>query len=137
MTVGPLERVSIREPDAESRVREYLAGQGYTLTPRVALRGGDIVAEREGRRLLVEVKADRPGHITSPATIYVDACTLFGQIVLRMGQNLADVYAIAIRPVHTRLISPTVSVLARLSVKVLLVENDGSVRELMADSGAR
>ncbi len=60
----------------------------------------------------------------------MDTCTLLGQIVLRMGQRLADDYAIAIRPVHTRLITPALSVLATLSVKVLLAEDDGAVREL-------
>jgi len=134
VTVLSPERVSIREPDAETRVREYLAGQGYALTPRAGRRGGDILAERAGRTLLAEVKADRPGHITSPATIYVDTCTLLGQIVLRMGQRLADDYAIAIRPVHTRLITPALSVLATLSVKVLLAEDDGAVRELHSQS---
>src|SRR6266550_2981313 len=124
----------MREPDAEARVREYLEGQGYMLTPRAAQRGGDIVAARAGRTLLVEVKADRPGHETSPGTIYVDTCTLLGQIVLRMGQRLADDYAIAIRPVHTRLIGPALSVLAALSVKVLLVEDEGAVRELHSQS---
>jgi predicted RecB family endonuclease len=95
----PFDRVSIREPDAEARVRDYLVGQGYVLTARNGQRGCDIVAERAGRRLRVEVKADRPGHVTSSGTIYVDTCTLLGQIVLRMGQRLADDYAIAIRPV--------------------------------------
>ena len=99
------------------------------LRPRGGQRGGDILAERAGRTLLVEVKADRPGHETSPATIYVDTCTLFGQIILRMGRRLADDYAIAVRPVHTRLVALALSVLATLSVRVLLVEDEGTVRE--------
>ena len=130
MALGPPERVTIREPDVETRVRAYLASQGYVLTLRAASRGGDIIAERAGRTLLVEVKADRPGHVSSRGTIYVDTCTLLGQIVLRIGQQSADDYAIAIRPVHARLVTSSLSVLARLAVNVLLVEDDGTVREL-------
>ena len=46
---------------------------------------------------------------------------------------MADDYAIAVRPVHTSLITLALSVLATLSVRVLLVEDDGTVCELQIE----
>jgi len=37
VALGPPERVTIREPDVETRVRAYLASQGYVLTLRALL----------------------------------------------------------------------------------------------------
>lgn len=73
----------------------------------------------------MEVKGDRPGHESSPGTINVDVMTLLGQILHRKGQRLADDYAIAIRPVHVRLVTQAIPALRELSVKVLLVNDNG------------
>src|SRR5438477_10852694 len=94
----------MREPEVEARVREHLVKQGYTPLSRTRLRGHDIEAIKDGRRLLAEVKGDRPGHESSPGTIYVDTCTLLGQIVLRKGEAVADDFGIAVRPAHLALI---------------------------------
>ena len=80
-------------------------------------------------KLVVEVKADRPGHQSSPGTINVDVMTLLGQIVLRIGQGMGDDYGIAIRPVHQRLIEQAVPALKQLCVRVLLV-GDTNISEL-------
>ena len=74
---------------------------------------------------MVEVKGDRPGHESSPGTKNVDVMTLLGQILHRKGQGLADDYAIAIRPVHLRLVKEALPALKQMSVKVFLVEDTG------------
>jgi len=119
----------MREPEVEVQVRRYLANEGYVVLPYADRVGPDIIATKDGKKLLVEVKGDRPGHRSSPATVNVDVLTLLGQIVLRKGQLLADEYAIAIRPTHRRLIDKAAPVLLDLSVKVLLV-SDTDVRRI-------
>jgi len=111
----------MREPEVETRVRQYLTESGYQVTPRQERTGPDIIAEKDGRKLVVEVKADRPGHQSSPGTINVDVMTLVGQIVFRKGQGMADDYGIAIRPVHRILIEQALPALNQLCVRVLLV----------------
>ena len=119
----------MREPEVETRVRQYLTESGYQVTPRQERTGPDIIAEKDGRKLVVEVKADRPGHQSSPGTINVDVMTLLGQIVFRKGQGIADDYGIAIRPVHRRLIVQALPALNQLCVRVLLV-GETNVSEL-------
>jgi Holliday junction resolvase len=119
----------MREPEVEGRVREYLIKSGYQVTSRQERTGPDIIAQKGGRKLAVEVKADRPGHQSSPGTINVDVMTLLGQIVFRKGQGLADDYAIAIRPVHIRLIQKALPALSQIGVKVFLV-GDSNVIEM-------
>jgi Holliday junction resolvase len=109
----------MREPEVEKRVRQYLTESGYQVISRQQRTGPDIIAKKDGRKLVVEVKADRPGHQSSPGTINVDVMTLLGQIILRIGQEMGDDYAIAIRPVHQRLIE-AVPALKQLCVRVLL-----------------
>jgi len=113
----------MRESDVEARVRQHLTENGYQVVPRHLRTGPDIIAEKGGRKLVVEVKADRPGHQSSPGTINVDVMTLLGQIVLRKGQGQGDDYAIAIRPVHRRLIEQALPALKQLAVRVFLVED--------------
>lgn len=120
----------MREPEVEARVRQYLTGNGYQVILRNLRTGPDIVAEKDGRKLIVEVKADRPGHQSSPGTINLDVMTLLGQIVFRKGEGSANDYAIAIRPVHLRLIEQALPVLNQLNIKVLLV-GDTAINELV------
>ena len=120
----------MREPEVEARVRQYLTENGYQVLPRQQRTGPDIIAKKDGKKLVVEVKADRPGHQSSPGTINVDAMTLLGQIIFRKGQGMVDDYAIAIRPVHRRLIEESLPALNQLCVRVLLVE-DSDISELV------
>lgn len=119
----------MREPEVEARVRQYLTETGYQVSPRQQRTGPDIIAEKSGRKLIVEVKADRPGHRSSPGTINTDVMTLLGQIIFRKGQGMVDDYAIAIRPVHRRLIQQALPALNQLRVKVFLV-GDSNVSEI-------
>lgn len=119
----------MREPEVEARVREYLSECGYQVFSRQQRTGPDIIAMKDGRKLVVEVKADRPGHQSSPGTINVDVMTLLGQIVSRKGERSANEYAIAIRPIHLRLIETALPVLTELHIKVLLV-TDAGITEL-------
>lgn len=113
-----------REARVEERIRRYLAAQKYSVTTRRGLTGPDIVATKEGRTLLVEVKGDRPGHVDHAGTIHVDVHTLLGQIVMAKAQRLADEYAVAVRPIHMRLLERALPVLRELGIKVLVVEDD-------------
>lgn len=119
----------MREPEVEARMRQYLTKSGYQVIPREQRTGPDIIANKDGRKLIVEAKADRPGHQSSPATINVDVMTLLGQIIFRKGQDLIDDYAIAIRPVHQRLIREALPALNQLHIRVLLV-GDTDISEL-------
>jgi hypothetical protein len=114
----------MREAEVEKRVRRHLADQGYLARTRSKPTGPDIVAERDGRTLLVEAKGDRPGHDSNSGTINVDVMTLLGQIVMAKAVGDADDYAIAVRPVHTRLIEKAMPVLRELRVSVMLVNDD-------------
>jgi len=120
----------VREPEVESAVRAHLEHAGYALQIRTTATGPDIHGRRDGRTLVVEVKGDRPGHQSSPGTINVDVMTLLGQIVLRKGSGAANDYAVAIRPVHRRLISQAMPALRELDIRVLLVTDDGTVEEM-------
>ena len=114
----------------EERVRRFLEQDGYLISSRSERTGPDITAiGKDGRKLLVEVKGDRPGHQSSPGTKNVDVMTLLGQILHRKGQGLADEYAIAIRPVHLRLIKEAAPALKQISIKVFLV-NDTDIQLL-------
>jgi len=77
-----------REKWVEEKVRVWLAARGYTVETREKPTGPDVLAWTDGRTLHVEVKGDRPGHVTAPGTINVDVMTLLGQIV--MGEGRAD-----------------------------------------------
>lgn len=122
MPNGP--KRTMREPEVEQRVRDYLITQGYAVAERRDRFGPDIRAARNGRTLVIEVKGDRPGHQSSPATINVDVLTLLGQILTRRSDTPADEYAIGVRPVHRRLIDRVIPALSQLSIKVLLVDDD-------------
>ena len=84
-----------------------------------------MIATKDGTSLLVEVKGDPPGHVSSPGTINVDVYTLLGQIVMAKGQGLADEYAVAMRPVHMRLLTKAFPALRLLGVSVMLVADHG------------
>ena len=120
----------MREAEVEERVRRFLEQGGYSVSSRSERTGPDIIAiDKDGRKLLVEVKGDRPGHESSPGTKNVDVMTLLGQIFHRKGHGLADDYAIAIRPVHLRLVKEALPALKQISVKVFLLD-DTSVQML-------
>ena len=107
----------MRELEVEALMRRHLVSQGYEVSSRPGQHGPDIKAKKDSRVLAVEVKGDRPGHVSSPGTINVDVMTLLGQIVLRYGEGLADDYAIAIRPVHRRLVVRALPALKSLGVR--------------------
>lgn len=113
-----------REALVEERIRCYLADLGYSVQRRQIRTGPDVIAWKDGRSLLIEVKADRPAHVDSPATVNVDVLTLLGQVVMAKGQQLADEYAIAVRPVHMRLLTKAMPILRELGIEILLVEDD-------------
>jgi hypothetical protein len=119
----------MREPEVEAKVRSYLTGKGYEVLERAQMFGVDILAKKDDKTLAIEVKGDRPGHESSPGTINVDVMTLLGQLLLRKGMGVADEYAVAIRPVHTRLITKATPALRELRVKVFLV-GDESLDEI-------
>lgn len=56
--------------------------------------------------------------------------TLFGQILLRCAEGIADEYEIVIRPVHRPLVVRALPALRRLGVRVPLVKDD-SVEEFV------
>lgn len=116
-----------REAWVEQEVRRHLKAQGYLVEARRRPTGPDILAVtgKDGRTLLVEVKGDRPGHVTSPGTINVDVLTLLGQIVMAKAGGAADDYAIAVGPTHIRLLMKAKSVLNVLGVSIMLVQEDG------------
>ncbi len=120
----------MREPEVEALVRAEMQRRGYSVTDRVTRTGPDIIAVKDGKSLIVEIKGDRPGHESSRGTINVDVMTLLGQMLLRKGQGVADEYAIAIRPVHHRLVTQALPALREMQVRVFLVRDDGVVDEV-------
>ncbi len=115
----------MREPEVEACVRQYLADHGYDVTSRPGRHGPDIIAKKDRRVLAVEVKGDRPGHESSPGTINVEVMTLLGQIVLRRGEGIADDLAVAIRPIHRRLVLRALPALRSLGVWIFIVTENG------------
>ncbi len=113
-----------REALIEQRVRRHLEEHGYSVELRHKRTGPDVIAHKDGKALLVEVKGDRPGHVDNPGLVDVDVYTLLGQVVTAIGQGLADIYAVAVRPIHMRVLTRAMPVLRRLDVHVFLVDDD-------------
>jgi hypothetical protein len=119
----------MREPEVEAKLRIYLKNSGYDVFIRSVRTGADITATKNGRTLLVEVKGDIPGHDGSPGTINVDVMPLLDQILMRKGQQRADDYAIAIRPIHEKLVRQALPCLIFMGIKVLIID-DSQISEL-------
>ena len=123
-------RIRATEATREEKVLErlvvYLTALGFSEVEVKQGRqtGPDLRALKDGRCLAIEVKGDRPGHITNQGTIYVDVSTLLGQILMRKGEGAADEFAVAVRPIHMRLLQKALPVLRELSIGVILIEDE-------------
>ncbi|RII41600.1 hypothetical protein DWB68_11665 [Galactobacter valiniphilus] len=66
------------EAPIETAIREHLAADGWSVEDRPKATGVDILAHRDGRRLLIEVKGN------TGSNSGLDVQTLYGQILERM-----------------------------------------------------
>jgi hypothetical protein len=120
---------AVREPEVEALMKAELLRRGYAVSRRATRTGPDIVGVRDGKSLAVRGERRSPGP-REPGTINVDVMTLLGLIILRKGQGVADEYAIAIRPVHHRLVRQALPALRELKVRVFLARDDRIIEEV-------
>lgn len=133
------------EGNVQARVVTYLAGTGWNIisvadTARRA-QGTDILAERDGRRLLVEVKGwpsttyargERAGQ-PKPTQPTLQAAHWFADgltSVIRRGRDATALLALALpdKPRYRTLLDQVGWALARLDITTYLVADDGSVQ---------
>lgn len=92
---------------------------GWTVTTQVDW--ADVVAERDGERIIGEAK----GRTTSPG---LDIDTLYGQLLRRMTDDAATRYAVIVPPHLLAAVERVPSgVREALRIDVFLVDEDGEV----------
>lgn len=101
---------------------DFLKGSGYEIIethPR-RQRGPDIVAEKSGRRFIIEVKGDT-------AALAVDLGTAIWQL-MRYIKDASKDFGLALTESYLRYIRAVEYPLQRLGVQVLIVSDEGVKR---------
>jgi hypothetical protein len=113
----------MREPDMFQPMIGLLESMGYRIvsTKKGRELGADIVAEREGHRLVMEMKGDS-------AALDVDLGTGIFQLLRHMQPDCDDEYALGLSGAYARLIGLVEYPLKKLGAKVFIV--DGSPHQL-------
>jgi len=109
----------MREDDMFSRMTDFLKSEGYRILEvhRGRERGPDIVAEKAGRKLVIEMKGDT-------MALSVDLGTAIWQLMRYMKGSLED-YALAVTPSYKRYVKAVEYPLKQLDVKVFVVSEKG------------
>ena len=113
----------MREPKMFEPMERFLVGKGYRVVAvhKGRERGPDIVAEREGRRLIVEMKGDSQA-------LDVDLGTGIFQLFRHMERDAGSEYALVLSDAYERLVRQVEWPLTRLGGKVFIVGD--TVRQL-------
>lgn len=101
-----------------SKMIDFLVGNGYKIikTNPGRQRGADIIAEKCGRELIIEMKGDT-------AALSVDLGTAIWQL-LRFMENETKDFALALTPGYIKYVSAVLYPLKKLSVKVFIVSTN-------------
>ena len=124
--IPPAARILIgrgSEAPVEAAFKHWLVDQGWALIDDAAS-WADVIAERDGERLVGEVK----GHTGSSTGLDVD--TMFGQLLRRMTPGAATVWAVIVptRSLNAVLRVP-LEVRQRLAIRVFEVRDNDEVVE--------
>lgn len=105
----------MNEEEMFPKMIDFLSREGYKIVEvnPGRQRGADIVAEKSGKRLIVEMKGDT-------AALSVDFGTAIWQLMRYMKGALDD-YALAVTPSYKRYVRVVEYPLKQLDVKVFIV----------------
>ncbi len=110
----------MKEEELFDPLIDYLAGQGYEIIEqhRGHEHGIDIIASKNGRRFLVELKGDS----TAPD---VDFGTLVYQIIKEIKPATDSDYAIAVSEKYTKYVDRCKFSLQKLGIQVYSINKEG------------
>jgi hypothetical protein len=109
----------MREREMFEPMKNLLASKGYKI---LAIRkgrepGADIIAEREGRKLVMEMKGDS-------AVLDVDLGTGIFQLLRHMHPGSDEEYALGVSEAYTRLVRQIENPLRKLGIRVFVVDGN-------------
>ena len=106
----------MRECEMFEPMKELLESKGYTVVLQNIgrKRGADIVAERDGCRLVMEMKGDS-------AALGVDLGTAILQLLRHMKADSDDEYALGVSEAYIKLMDDLQFPLKRLGIRVFVV----------------
>jgi len=110
----------LREKEVFHKMVEFLRKNGYKIveTKLGRRKGADIVAEKCGREMVIEVKGDTKA-------LDVDLGTAIWQVLRYMKDNSKD-FALALTPSYEKYVKAVEYPLKKLNVKVFLVSEEVS-----------
>ena len=113
----------MREREMFEPMKKLLASKGYKI---LAIRkgrqpGADVIAEREGHKLVMEMKGDS-------AALDVDLGTGVLQLLRHMHKGADEEYALGVSQAYARLVHQIENPLRKLGIKVFVV--DGNTYQL-------
>jgi hypothetical protein len=129
MTDAEPAQIPFRESEVEALVAQHLIRSGYEVSRETRVASGiiDLVAVKEGRSLVVEVKGEDAGGYTSAQMNFLMA---LGQIASRMTEGFDD-FAVAIPATDhfERVLSKFEgsSGFRKLGISLFLVKRDGAL----------
>ena len=106
----------MREPEMFEPMKKLLEGEGYKILSVATGQepGADIIAERQGRKLIMEMKGDS-------AALGVDLGTGIFQLLRHMRAGSNEEYALGISESYTRLVRQIEYPLKKLGIAVFVV----------------
>ena len=109
----------MKEDEMFPKMIDFLKSESYTMLEvhRGRQRGADIVAEKTGRKLIIEMKGDT-------MALSVDLGTAIWQLMRYMKGSFED-YALAVTPSYKRYVKAVEYPLKQLDIKVFIVSEKG------------
>ena len=109
----------MREPEMFEPMKKLLVSKGYEIlsTRKGREPGADIIAEREGRKLVIEMKGDS-------AALDVDLGTGIFQLLRHMHGGSDEEYALGVSEAYTRLVHQIENPLRKLGIRVFVVNGN-------------
>lgn len=109
----------MREPEMFEPMKNLLVSKGYKIlsTRKGREPGADIIAERQGHKLIMEMKGDS-------AALEVDLGTGIFQLLRHMRAGSDEEYALGISEAYTRLVRQIEYPLKKLGIRVFVVNGN-------------
>ena len=109
----------MKEPEMFEPMKEFLMSKGYKILSMRKGRepGADIVGERQGRKLIMEMKGDS-------AALEVDLGTGIFQLLRHMRAGSDEEYALGISEAYTGLVRQIEYPLKKLGIRVFVVNGN-------------
>ena len=109
----------LKEEEMFSKMIKFLSNKGYEIveTNPGRQRGPDIVAEKSGREMIIEMKGDT-------AELDIDLGTGIWQLLRYMKNDSKD-FALALTPSYVRYVKAVEYPLRKLNIKIFIVSKRG------------